>query len=425
MSVELVMPKAGLTMVEGTVVMWKVEEGAQVKKGDSILEIENEKTTMDVECTADGFLHISAEPGDVVAVGNKIGIVAETKEEYDSILNSNKAVNGSVGAGVTAENLVDRQNGSAAKDKEVLSSSVTSSGHVKATGLAKKLAAAAGIDIRKVKGTGPNGRIVAKDIDNYVEEIKTVNASVNEEVKNIAASSAAINEEYGKPEIIQLTGIRRSIAKNMYESIQSMAQLTASAEFDVTKLIEMRELLLAKKDFIGCKVTMNDLLAMATVKVLKKHPMANATFDGKEITTYPYVNLSVAVAAEEGLMVPVLKYADRMTLTQLSNNLRDLVERAREVKLVSGEQSGGTFTISNVGVFPIDIATPIINPPQVAIMGFGRSVKKMVVVDDEPCIRSMMNIFVTFDHRVIDGLEVGRIMSDMKEYIENPELIMA
>jgi pyruvate/2-oxoglutarate dehydrogenase complex dihydrolipoamide acyltransferase (E2) component len=370
-------------------------------------------------------LHISAEPGDVVAVGNKIGIVAETKEEYDSILNSNKAVNGSVGAGVTAENLVDRQNGSAAKDKEVLSSSVTSSGHVKATGLAKKLAAAAGIDIRKVKGTGPNGRIVAKDIDNYVEEIKAVNASVNEEVKNIAASSSAINEEYGKPEIIQLTGIRRSIAKNMYESIQSMAQLTASVELDVTKLIGMRELLLAKKDFIGCKVTMNDLLAMATVKVLKKHPMANATFDGKEITTYPYVNLSVAVAAEEGLMVPVLKYADRMTLTQLSNNLRDLVERAREVKLVSGEQSGGTFTISNVGVFPIDIATPIINPPQVAIMGFGRSVKKMVVVDDEPCIRSMMNIFVTFDHRVIDGLEVGRIMSDMKEYIENPELIMA
>ena len=410
MSVELVMPKAGLTMVEGTVVMWKVEEGAQVKKGDSILEIENEKTTMDVECTADGFLHISAEPGDVVAVGNRIGIVAETKEEYDSILNPKKDANGSEGA----------------SKAEVLSASITISGHVKATGLAKKLAVTAGIDIRKVKGTGPNGRIVAKDIDNYVKDMAAVNAeNNNDNVENIVTGSAADNEEYGKPEIIQLTGIRRSVAKKMYESIQSMAQLTASVELDVTKLIEMRKLLLAKKDFIGCKITMNDLLAMATVKVLKKHPHANATFDGKEITTYPYVNLSVAVAAEDGLMVPVLKNADRMTLTQLSNNLKDLVERARKVKLVSGEQSGGTFTISNVGVFPIDIATPIINPPQVAIMGFGRSVKKMVVVDDEPCIRSMMNIFVTFDHRVIDGLEVGRIMSDMKEYIENPELIMA
>jgi len=399
MSVELVMPKAGLTMVEGTVVMWKVEEGAQVKKGDSILEIENEKTTMDVECTADGFLHIAAEPGDVVAVGNRIGIVAETKEEYDSILKPKKGSNGLEGAG---------------------------SGHVKATGLAKKLAASAEIDISIVNGTGPNGRIVAKDIDNYVKNMAAANAADNNDyVKNNVTVNAAANEEYGKPKVIPLTGIRRLIAKNMYESLQSMAQLTASVELDVTKLIEMRELLLAKKDFIGCKVTMNDLLAMATVKVLKKHPYANATFDGNEITTYPYVNLSVAVAAEEGLMVPVLKNADRMTLIQLSNKLKDLVERARKVKLVSGEQSGGTFTISNVGVFPIDIATPIINPPQVAIMGFGRSVKKMVVVDDEPCIRSMMNIFVTFDHRVIDGLEVGRIMSDMKEYIENPELIMA
>lgn len=407
MSVELLMPRAGLTMVEGTIMMWKVEEGAQVKKGDSILEIENEKSTMDFECTADGFLHITANPGDVVAVGSRIGIVAETKDEYKSISNFQ---GGSEVSGSESSKTAANQKAAISKGGGVHSSSITSSGHVKATGLAKKIAASEKIDIAKVKGTGPNGRIVAKDIEDYVKNILTVNANDN--------------EEYGKPEIIPLTGIRRSIAKNMYESLQNMAQSSASVEVDVTKLIEMRKILLDKKDFIGCKITMNDILAMATVKVLKKHPLANATFDGKEITTYPYVNLSVAVGAEDGLMVPVLKGADRMTLTQLSNSLKDLVERAREGKLVSGEQSGGTFTISNIGVFPIDIATPIINPPQVAIMGFGRSVKKMVVVDDEPCIRSMMNIFVTFDHRVFDGLEVGRIMYDMKEYIENPELIM-
>lgn len=403
MSVELLMPRAGLTMVEGTIVKWKVEEGAHVKKGDSILEIENEKTTMEFECTADGYLHIVAEPGDVVAVGNRTGIVAETIEEYNSLAKSQKSGDK---AAVSAAKQIE-----ATKEKEVNTSSVTSSGHIKATGLAKKIAATAGIDIKKVEGTGPNGRIVAKDINNYV--------------KSTAAVNVTYNEGYGNPEVIPLTGIRRSIAKNMYESLQNMAQSSVAVEVDVTKLNEMRKILLEKKDFIGCKVTMNDILAMATVKVLKKHPLANAMFDGKDITTYPYVNLSVAVGAEAGLMVPVLKNADRMTLSQLSNNLKDLVERAKYGKLLSGEQSGGTFTISNVGMFPIDIATPIINPPQVAIMGFGRSVKKMVVVNDEPCIRTMMNTFITFDHRVFDGLEVGRILYDMKEYIENPELIMA
>lgn len=398
MSVELVMPRAGLTMVEGTILMWKVQEGAHVKKGDSILEIENEKTTMEFESTADGFLHIAAKPGEVIAVGNRIGIVAETKEEYNSLSKENTVKHETEASMVQVE--------------EANSVCITSSGHVKATGLAKKIAKESKIEIRNVKGTGPNGRIVAKDVNEYIKNMGTVN------------TVQVTNEEYGKPEVIPLTGIRRSIAKNMYESMQNMAQSSASVEVDVTKLIEMRQILLEKKDFIGCKVTMNDLLAMATVKVLKKHPLANATFDGNNITTYPYVNLSVAVGAEDGLMVPVLKNADRMTLAQLSNNLKDLVERARDGKLITGEQSGGTFTISNVGIFPIDIATPIINPPQVAIMGFGRSVKKMVVVDNEPCIRSMMNIFVTFDHRVFDGLEVGRIMYDMKEYMENPELIL-
>ena len=419
MSVELLMPRAGLTMVEGTIVQWKVEEGAQVKKGDSILEIENEKTTMDFECTQDGYLHIVAKPGDVVAVGNRIGIVAETKEEYDNISKGSDSLN-------KEPDMSDsKQKVAAPADNEVHLSSITSSGHVKATGLAKKLAASAGIDIKKVKGTGPNGRIVAKDIDDYVMNMTAVNVSNNNDyTNNMATINVTAYQGDEKPEVIPLTGIRRSIAKNMYESLQNMAQSSAAVEVDVTKLNEMRSILLDKKDFIGCKVTMNDILAMATVKVLKKHPLANATFDGKNITTYPYVNLSVAVGAENGLMVPVLKNADKMTLSQLSNNLKNLVERAKDGKLASGEQSGGTFTISNVGIFPIDIATPIINPPQVAIMGFGRSVKKMVVINDEPCIRTMMNMFITFDHRVFDGLEVGRILYDMKEYIENPELIM-
>ena len=209
----------------------------------------------------------------------------------------------------------------------------------------------------------------------------------------------------------------------MYTSLQEMAQCTAAVEVDVTDLLAYRQKLVGQEAFLGCKVTVNDLLCMATVKMLKKHPMANATFDGSMLSVHSSVNLSVAVAAEAGLMVPVVKGADRMGLVELHQAMKDLADRARDKQPRDGDQSNGTFTVSNVGMFPIDWSTPIINPPQVAILGFGRSVKKMAVVGDEPKIRSMMHMFLTFDHRVFDGLEVGRILEDMKTLVENPELI--
>ena len=408
MSFELVMPRAGLTMVEGSIVSWKVEEGAQVKKGNHVLEIENEKTTMDVESIEDGFLHITAQVGEVIAVGKRIAIIAETKEEYDKIVSSVEIVDNSETSDVKVETTIDKL-GATGKISE--SVTISNNGRAKATGLAKKIAKESGIDITQIKGTGPNGRIVSKD--------------VNEFINNSVSVSQFTNIPLEKPEVIPWIGIKRTIANTMYESLQSMAQTTATVEVDVTRILEMRENLVAKKEFLGCKITMNDLLSMAVVKTALKHPLANATFDGNAVTTYPYVNISVAVGAEHGLMVPVVKYADKMTLTQLSNRIKDFAERAKEGRLLSGEQSEGTITITNVGMFPIDHATPVINPPQTTIVGFGRSVKKMVVIDDAPCIRSMMNVFVTYDHRVYDGLGVGRILADVKEYIENPELIMA
>ena len=223
--------------------------------------------------------------------------------------------------------------------------------------------------------------------------------------------------------VIPQTGIRRAIANNMHASLTNMAQCTNGIELDVTELLAYRQRLVAQQDYLGCKISINDLLSLAIIKMLKKHPTANATFDGKELKVHSRVHLSVAVAAEEGLMVPVVKNADLYDLVGLHNAIGDLSKRAREGKLKAGEQGGGTFTISNVGMMPIDWSTPIINPPQVAILGFGRPVKKMAVVNDEPAIRSMMTMYLTFDHRVFDGLETGRIMGDMKTLIENPELI--
>ena len=406
MSFELVMPRAGLTMVEGTIAAWTAAEGQQVKKGDVIMEFENEKNTIEFNCTHDGILHITAQEGDTVAVGAPIGIVAESEAEYAALCGGSAPA---VAPTPEAAPVVEEPAVPAAPAAPIAQST---GGRVRATGLAKKIAKQKGVDLCAVKGTGPNGRIIAQDVQEYLEEQKNAPA---------VPAAAAVPDDVVTE--IQMTGIRKAIAKNMFNSLQEMAQCTAAVEVDVTELLDYRQKLVANQEYLGCKVTVNDLLAMATVKMLQKHPTANATFDGKTLYVHSAVNLSVAVAAEVGLMVPVVKNAERMSLVELHNAMSDVALRARDQKLKGGEQGGGTFTISNVGMFPIDWSTPIINPPQVAILGFGRAVKKPVVVGDDIKVRSMMHVFLTFDHRVFDGLEVGRILADMQKLLENPELI--
>lgn len=416
MSVELVMPRAGLTMVEGTISSWLVQEGAAVKKGDTIMEFENEKNTIEFACTETGILHITAQEGDVVPVGGPIAVVAATQEEYQALAGGGAAAPARTPAAPAAP--AEEPAAAPAPAASAVAAEAASDGRVRATGYAKKLARENHVALAGVKGTGPNGRVLAQDVLDYVAAKPAAAAPAAAPV--FASAGEAAVDVVTK---IPMTGIRKAIANNMYNSLQSMAQCTAAAEIDVTDLLAYRQKLVARQDFLGCKITVNDLLSMAIVKMLKKHPLANATFDGKTIFAHSAVNLSVAVAAEAGLMVPVVRGADRMSLVQLHNAMSDLAVRARDKQLRDGEQTGGTFTISNVGMFPIDWSTPIINPPQVAIMGFGRAVKKMAVVNDQPAVRSMMTMYLTFDHRVIDGLEVGRIMQDMQTLLGNPELI--
>ena len=406
MSFELVMPRAGLTMVEGTIASWLAAEGQQVKKGEAIMEFENEKNTIEFNCTHEGILHITAPEGETVAVGAPIGIVAENQAEYDAICGA--------AAPAPAPAAAEQPAAPAPVSAPAAPAAVEDTTRVRATGLAKKMAKQHGVTLSAICGTGPNRRIIAQDVLDYLEAQKSAPAP--------AAAPAAPAADDVITEI-QMTGIRKAIAKNMYGSLQEMAQCTAAVEVDVTELLAYRQKLVDNQEYLGCKVTVNDLLAMATVKMLQKHPTANATFDGKTLFVHSAVNLSVAVAAEVGLMVPVVKNAQRMSLVELHNAMSDVAVRARDQKLKGGEQAGGTFTISNVGMFPIDWSTPIINPPQVAILGFGRAVKKPAVVGEDVKIRSMMHVFLTFDHRVFDGLEVGRIMADLQKLLEHPELI--
>ncbi len=396
MSFQIVMPKAGLTMVEGTISEWKIAEGATVNKGDILMEYENEKNTIECVALAAGILHIVAQAGETVPVGEAIGVLAENQAEYAAITGTTSAA-----APVTVPSL------------PAAGLAVRADGRVRATGLAKKMARQTGINIADVPSSGgPDGtRIVAKDVTAYLEAGKNTAASVPETSDQITA--------------IPWTGIRKTIARNMLNSLQQSAQCTATCEMDVTELLALRRKLVGQQGFLGCKITVNDLLCMAVAKMLAKHPLTNATFDGKTLFSHKHVNLSVAVATEEGLMAPVVKHADTLSLVALSKAIRDLGTRARDKKLREGEQTGGTFTVSNVGMFPIDMSTPIINPPEVAIMGFGRTTKKPVYIDGAFVPRDMLCCYLTFDHRVVDGLEVGRIFKDMQLLIEHPELITA
>lgn len=412
MSFELVMPRAGLTMVEGTISTWTIPEGSAVKKGDVVMEFENEKNTIEFNSTHEGLLHILAQEGDTVAVGAPIAVLAEDAAEYAALCGGAAVQTAPVAASAPVAESVS-VTGSAPVE-----TAPTGTERVRATGLARKMARVHGVDLRAVRGTGPKGRILGQDVSDHLAAAQTAPVAAAPVVSAAPMCDDTVTE-------LSLSGVRRAIAKNMYTSLQSMAQCTAAVELDATELLAYRQKLVERQDFLGCKVTVNDLLSMAVVKLLRRHPTANATFDGKTLSVHSAVNLSVAVAAETGLMVPVVKNAERMSLAELHGAMSDLAARAREQKLRDGEQSGGTFTISNVGMFPIDWSTPIINPPQVAILGFGRAVKKPAVVGDEVKVRSMMYAYLTFDHRVFDGLEVGRILEDLRALIEHPELITA
>lgn len=429
---EIFMPKAGMDMKEGRLIRWLKEIGDHVEKDEPIMEIETDKITMEAEAPATGILLAKliddettvpvlqtigyiGQPGEKipdapVSADTPAAAPVETAAETAAPAPKLPVLNGSVAATPYAKKLAAEKGVELAAVTasgpagEVRASDVLAaaqSGAVNATALAKKYAEVNGVDLSAVSGTGHDGKIRKNDVLN-------------------AAAPAAQREITRIP----LTPIRKAIARNMFNSLHSMAQTSDSVEIDVTELMALRQRLLAHKDELGTKITVNDLLSYAAVKMLKTHPLANASFSDTEILCYPDVNLSMAVATDYGLTSPVVHGADRMSLVELSLAMRDLVVRARDRKLTADDQQGGTFTLTNMGIFPVDNFNPILPAPQSCIIGFGRCVEKPAVYQGQICIRTMMVLSVTYDHRVFDGGEVGSIMKTMKEYLETPELFL-
>ena len=457
MAVEVIMPKAGSEMEEGEIVQWFKNEGDHVEEGEVLLEIVTDKVNMEVEAEATGtLLKILAQAGDVVPVvqtiawigepGEKIpgasesGEVApaetiiEKKVDYTPVKEVEKVDYSGLRATPAARAYARKKGidlskvkGSGPKGRihkdDVLDYKLNSK--VKISPLAERIAKIEGINTESIVGTGPNGKIMKADIMAVLYGATKVEAAPKAEVapKAPKAPKAPNENQWGVVETVPMSPMRKVISKRMSESYFSAPTFVVNVEVDMTELLALRKKVVdAIIEETGKKATVTDFISLAVIKSLMKHPYVNASLssDEKEMYLHHYVNLSIAVGMDSGLVVPVIKGADKMSLKELVVASKEITTKALNGKLKPDEMADSTFTISNLGMYGVKSFVPIINQPNTAILGVSATVPKPVVYNGEVTVRPIMTLTLTADHRVVDGLEGAKFMKTLKEAIENP-----
>ncbi len=434
MATEVKLPRLGQGMESGTIVKWLKGEGEPVKKREPLYELDTDKVTQEVEAEADGvLLKIVVDSGEV-EVGKTIAFIGDEGEEVSS--ENGKAPAAEAGDEDEAEAAVEeqdeeetegssapgmddqRQRGqdaaaatAAAETAAVADAPARPDGRVKASPLARRLAREKGIDIATLSGSGPEGRIVADDVERGAVAAPQ------------AAPAAAAATPSGEVEEVELTSTRKTIARRLTEAWQApVFQLTVSV--DMTRSLELRERLVGRLRDGETKPTVSDLLTKVAAAALLRHPAVNAHFTGDKILRFPFAHVGIAVAAPNGLVVPVIRDADRKTIQQIAADRAALVGRAREGKLQRDDLADGTFTISNLGMFGIEQFVAVLNPPQAAILAVGTTEPKPVVRDGNVAVRPLMSMTITCDHRAIDGADGADFLRTVKELLEEPALAL-
>ena len=413
MAFEIKMPQLGLTMEEGTVAQWLKQEGDTVAKGDVLLEITTDKLTSEIESEADGvLLKIVAKEGEDVPVKGLLGYIGEAGE----------TVGDAAPAAAPA---------AAAAPAEVPVAAPAPAPAAKADGsririspLARKTAAKLGVDYQNLAGSGPSGRIVQKEILAAAEAAKQQPAPVAEAPAAAPAPAAKSGELelMDGDEVVKLAGMRKVVAERMAKSAREIPTVTQNVKIDVTKLVAFRKQI---NETSGQKFSMNDFILKAVANALRANPHILVSIDGNQIIKRAHVNLGMAVALDDGLIVPVIRDADKLSLSQISATAKDLAVRARENKLAMDEYKGSTFTISNLGMFGVETFDPIINQPDAGILGVC-AVQDELDMDEEGKIfkKQVMRISFTFDHRLIDGAVAAKFELAIKELLEDPMRIL-
>ena len=418
---EITMPKLSDTMTEGTLVSWKKKKGDKVSAGEVIAEIETDKATMEWESPEDGVLtEIYVDEGGKVDVGTKIAFIGEKgqaapakKEEKEAAPPEEKEK--IVEAAVSATS-------SKAKAEQMVPQS--DEARVKASPVARRLAGDLGVDLTNVSGTGPNGRITESDVRAAAKSGTSAPAAKAPAQKPAAAPAGSRPSEGAR---IQLSGMRKVIAQRLVESKGPVPHFYLTIDIDAGPLMAARaELKSAGEGADTAKITVNDFVLKAAVQAAVKVPKVNASFEGESIVQYSDVDLGVAVALEEGLITPVVRGAQKKSLREISEAVKDLAHRARNKRMKPEEFQGGSFTVSNLGGFGIDSFSAIINPPQGFILAIGAVRKKAIVEGegDQIGVGQRMSITMSCDHRVIDGALGAEYLKELRHLLENPALLL-
>ena len=416
----ILMPRLSDTMTEGVIAAWHKKVGDTVKKGDLLAEIETDKATMELESYKDGtLLHIGGDNGVKIMVDDLLAIVGKPGEDISSLIKSPKSASENVQPASSHDEqpiAIGSKEPQPAAIEAITSSSIEN-GRVKASPLAKKLAAEKGIDIKAISGSGDGGRITKADIDSYKESgvISRDPIAIGSGVKTTPLPNFIPGEE-GFTDILN-SQIRNIIAKRLGESKFSAPHFYLTMEINMDNAIAARTQL---NEVSPVKVSFNDLVVKAAALALRQHPAVNASWLGDKIRRYSHIHIGIAVAIEDGLIVPVIRFADQKTLPQIAAESKELAGKAKNKKLQPNEFSGNTFTISNLGMMDIDEFTAIINPPDSCIMAVGR-IKEVVVKKAEGfAVSNVMKITLSCDHRSVDGAIGASFLQTFKKYLENP-----
>lgn len=403
MAVEVVMPKLGMAMKEGTVSVWNKTVGDAVGKGEPIASVSSEKIEIDVESPAEGtVLQIAVPEGEGVPPGTVICYIGIPGEEI-ATGTKNQETEGKKVASVQLEQTEPKHQTRAARDR------------IKISPVARKMAEAGGLDIENIQGTGPGGRITKEDVQEVLKQARPTKVEQVKEPESASVKTVAETQQ------IPVTGIRKVIAERMYDSLQKSAQLTINMKVDVTKVITLqKETAELVQNHYDNKLTITDFIARAVVLSLQQHLQMNSAYIDDKIHVYKQVHIGMAVALERGLVVPVIKEADKLTIIDLSKSIKTLATKARKGQLSHEEMQGSTFTISNLGAYGVDHFTPVLNPPEAGILGVGAVYDTPVFVGENIERRSILPLSLTFDHRVLDGAPAAAFLQNVKKFLEDP-----
>lgn len=417
MARDIAIPKLGMTMKEAKVVAWMFNEGDRVEKGQVVMQVETAKVTHDVEAQGSGFLHILVPPGETHPVGAAVGQLAETEADLAELQAQTPAPD------VTAAAPVEK---AAEASTPASEAAAGPSGKVRISPLAKRLAQEHNLDYTTVAGSGPNGRIVKEDIEKALAAGTAVAAA-----PTASAWTGEVMDGKRVKTVLPLQGMRKAISDHMVHSLQVAAQLTTMSEFDMTELIKLRKLLVAREASLGFRVSYTDLLVYIIARTLKVVPVMNASLIDGKVVLWEDVHVGVAVALqvsefESGLIVPVVKNADQKSLGEINQAVASVVAKAREGNILPDDVTGSTFTLTNTGTFGNlwSHGTPIINQPESAILQTGSIVERPAMVEGQVMGRMLMPVSLTFDHRVLDGAPVSAFMAELRDRIENPALLI-